>query len=58
MDTTSKVLVDRYLHGRDILSMRPDHRSLDDRAFLQEWLSENIMLFRCIDKGKRQVSKL
>ena len=51
MNTTSKVLVERYLKGREILSKRPDHRREEDLEFLQDWLAENISLFRHIDKG-------
>ena len=51
MSTTSKLLVERYLQGRDILSKRPDHRSQEDLAFLKEWLQDNFSIFRLIDKG-------
>lgn len=49
--TTSKVLVDRYLKGRAILLKRTKIRREDELAFLQEWLPENIPLFKEINAG-------
>lgn len=49
--TTSKVLIDRYLKGRAILFKKPDIRREDELEFLQEWLPENVPLFKETSPG-------
>lgn len=55
--TTSKVLVDRYLKGREILFKDPEYRTDADLSFLRKWLPENIQLFRNLDSGKQSNSR-
>ena len=52
--TTSKVLVDRYLQGRDILTELPEDRTDKDLSFLKKWLPEKIPLFGRIDSGEER----
>lgn len=49
---TNRVLVDRYLRGKDILLKPPGLRTDEDFGFLRKWMPENVQLFQKIDSGK------
>ena len=51
--TTSKVLVDKYLKGRDILIKDPQHRTDEELSLLRKWLIENFTFFKNMDSGKK-----
>lgn len=52
VSSTSRLLIEKYLKGRELLFKSPTDRDEEELAFLQGWLMDNFCLFSQISAGK------